>query len=293
MLCTACSKEPDSGTSLQQCGGCKQAYYCSRECQTSNWPTHKTICIRPNYLIRAQLCPEAISWRLQAIISDPNVERTISCPSYATFAQLHDALQAAFGWAGTHTYDFNILDPDYGPDSGSENAMLDMIQRSMGKVDPNSPREYELRILDKTGFAIDKMHDNQRAHPRTLEKSSRSTKLFQVLDDPKFGDGTMVYTYDFGDRWEHLLTITGRAEATGKFRCIDGVGHGVPEDVKQDGWAPLKEAYRTTSPNKEQRKHRQWYERHASNANPKGLDGGREHVFDKDAVDAMLSVRRV
>lgn len=129
--------------------------------------------------------------------------------------------------------------------------MLDMIQRSMGQVDPNSPREYELRILEKSGFSIDKMHDNQRAHSRTLEKSSRSTKLFQVFDDPKFSDGTMVYTYDFRDRWEHLLTTTGRAEATRKFHCIDGVGHGVAEDVKQEGWAPLKEAYRTSRPNKE------------------------------------------
>lgn len=202
-----------------------------------------------------QLCPEAISWRLRAVIDDPVVERTISCPSHATFDQLHQALQAAFGWATTHTYDFNILDPDFNSETGKDEAgMRDMLSRLSGKVDPNSPREYQLRILDKNkaGLFIDSMHDNQRAHPRTPEKASRNTKLFSIFEDSNHRDGKMVYTYDFGDRWEHLLTVTGRADTSSKFRCIDGVGHHVAEDVKQDGWAELKEAYRTTRPNKEQ-----------------------------------------
>ncbi|KAK3684452.1 hypothetical protein LTR37_020260 [Vermiconidia calcicola] len=298
MGCAACSKEAVEGVSLPgsgACGRCKQAWYCSRECQTSDWPTHSKACVRPNYVVHAQLGAEAIAWRLRAVISDPPVERTLSCPSNATFTQLHEALQVAFGWASTHTYDFNILDPEFGPDSNGDNAMLDMMQRAMGKINPDSPREYALRILDKKNgdFFVDSTHDNQRAHPRTLEKPSRSTKLYQIFEDPKYGDGIMVYTYDFGDRWEHLLTVTRRADPTTKFQCVDGIGHGVAENVVQTGWAELKEAYRTKEPNKEQREKMQWYERQASNGSPQGLKNGREHVFDKDEVDAKLSVRTI
>ncbi len=225
------------------------------------------------------------------------MERTLSCPSYATFAQLHEALQVAFRWASAHTYDFNILDPAFGPESSGDenNALLDMIQQSMGKVDPNSPREYTLRILDKDGGRkfVDSTHDGQRAHPLTLDKSSRNTKLYQILDGPKYRDGTLVYTYDFGDRWEHLLTITRRTDATSKFKCLNGTGHGVAEDVVQDGWAELKQAYRAEKPTTKQREKMQWYEQQASNGDPQGVGNGREHVFDKQAVDRKLSVRVV
>ena len=299
--CTTCSKEPTPEQKLLQCGRCKTAAYCSTDCQKTDWPTHKEQCKRPNYIIRVRLCPDVdeMSWRLRATITDPPVERTLSCPSTATFSQLHQALQTAFGWATTHTYDFAILDPEYrtvGMEEDEENSMLDMIQRSMGKVNPNSPREYALRMVTKStgpGVPIDAMHDGQRKHPRTVDKPASSTKLFQVLDTAQCRDGTLVYTYDFGDRWEHLLTVTGREPASTKFRCSEGVGHPVAEDVKQDGWADLKAAYRAQRPNKEQREQMQWFERQASNGDPRGLKNGREHEWDQEAVNARLSVREV
>ena len=39
-LCACC--RVNGGT--KRCGGCKQTYYCSRECQTKHWPSHKTKC---------------------------------------------------------------------------------------------------------------------------------------------------------------------------------------------------------------------------------------------------------
>ena len=103
----------------------------------------------------------------------------------------------------------------------------------------------------------------------------------------------MAYRYDFGDQWEHLIIVTDRASTTSKFRCISGTGHAIAEDVQQDGWAKLKEAYRIYRPHKQQREKWKWYEQQASNGDPTDLRNGGEHVFDKHAVDTMLSVRTV
>lgn len=33
-------------TSISRCGRCKTAFYCSRECQAQDWPSHKKTCGR-------------------------------------------------------------------------------------------------------------------------------------------------------------------------------------------------------------------------------------------------------
>jgi hypothetical protein len=43
-VCHACGKLPPAGGTLNQCSGCKSTRYCSRECQTGDWRTHKAIC---------------------------------------------------------------------------------------------------------------------------------------------------------------------------------------------------------------------------------------------------------
>ena len=96
------------------------------------------------------------------------------------------------------------------------------------------------------------------------------------------------YTYDFGDGWTHEFTVERRSPATYIIKCLDGSGHGVAEDIKRTGWAGLKEAYRTSNPNKEQRENRQWVETMASNGNKRGLGGGREHFWDKDEINRKL-----
>lgn len=101
-------------------------------------------------------------------------------------------------------------------------------------------------------------------------------------------DEAMEYMYDFGDRWKHIISLKARTEASDHFKCTDGSGHGVAEDVKGRGWADLKKAYRTSNPNKEQREHREWFETRASNCDPDGLANGREHSWSKAQVNRRL-----
>jgi hypothetical protein len=46
-------------------------------------------------------------------ITNPPVVRTISCPSSMTFMALHQAIQTAFDWATTHSFDSAVKDPDF------------------------------------------------------------------------------------------------------------------------------------------------------------------------------------
>ncbi|KAI1325568.1 hypothetical protein F5Y16DRAFT_377638 [Xylariaceae sp. FL0255] len=62
----------------------------------------------------------------------------------------------------------------------------------------------------------------------------------------------IIYTYDFGDNWEHILIITGRSPPVNgnTFTCLDGTGHPIAEDGgSYKGWNELKLAYRTIDPN--------------------------------------------
>jgi len=99
----------------------------------------------------------------------------------------------------------------------------------------------------------------------------------------------MEYMYDFGDCWKHVISLKGRTEASNHFKCTDGSGHGVAEDVKMHGWKELKEAYRTINPNKSQREHREWFETQASNRDPNGLANKREFSWSKEEVNWRLN----
>ena len=36
-----------AGNCKRRCGRCREAYYCSEECQRSAWPAHKEACAAP------------------------------------------------------------------------------------------------------------------------------------------------------------------------------------------------------------------------------------------------------
>lgn len=71
--------EGSSSVALSVCSRCRTTAYCSRECQTASWPTHKANCQRQNYIIKFHLAPEHIT--------NPSVVRTISCPADANFCK--------------------------------------------------------------------------------------------------------------------------------------------------------------------------------------------------------------
>jgi len=236
-------------------------------------------------------------------ISDPCVSRTLSCPATATFEELHLALQVAFGWASTHSYDFKIKDPNAKSalefnllSHNQRRAMQDraamddvMGRNSSTKVPDSGPRQNLIRIIEKNAMGIDKIHETDWAHSQTPEISSKKIKLSKVFENQEYESAGIEYEYDFGDCWTHEITLIGRADATVKFRCLDGEGHGVAEDVGSTrGWWKLKEAYRAENPTQEQKDKRHWFENQATNRDRRGLGNGIERFWDKEAINANL-----
>jgi hypothetical protein len=79
--------------------------------------------------------------------------------------------------------------------------------------------------------------------PELGHEDERSVRLSQLLIEP--GD-KLLYTYDFGDGWEHdiLLEQAVPIEPSGRYpRCVTGKGACPPEDCGGAwGYADLKEA---------------------------------------------------
>lgn len=299
LSCNSCKKlRSDVSQPLKRCAKCLKALYCSQECQRTDWPSHKRFCISraeeeaasaENYELKVQLRP--------GDIDNPAIWRTLSCPAVATFEQLHRALQIAFGWATTHTYDFRVKDSDYKPEEHEEDEAT-MIQRltaafHRGRQSHNAPRENLLRIIAKPegGFgAIDDMHSGMRSHPQTPEKRSDKLKLYEILEDARYRGSDLEYEYDFGDRWTHAITVIGRTDHSTTFSCIAGEGHPCAEDAGGfSGWKELVEAYRTARPDEEQREKKEWFETRCSNQDRRGLAGERIKQWDKGLVNRMLA----
>jgi hypothetical protein len=193
--------QPDSApATLLLCSRCRTTRYCSQACQAASWPPHKKQCRRQNYIIKFRLAPDHIS--------DPPVERTLSCPANAPFYALHLALQTAFGWATTHSFDFAVKDPVYTPPTDVLEYMQQIRQfqehnsgpggpgTGSGGMHPASgPREYLLRVTDpvpQSRFSgIDRAHEGQRRHPSTVEKKSDKWSLWQLLEKEQY-QGALV-----------------------------------------------------------------------------------------------------
>jgi hypothetical protein len=240
------------------------------DCQKQDWSAHKKDCRAENYILEVKLIPDRIV--------DPPVTRILSCPAAASFMDLHEALQVAFGWASTHTFDFKIKDPNAEPPP-EFNIMNHIAKIAAGPGRPapeedQGPRQNFLRIVQWSvppkglNGGIDMMHNPSRVHPETPEVGASKVKLGKILEQYK--EAPIEYEYDFV--------------------CTGGEGHGVAEDVGSDrGWQNLKKAYRAQRPTKDQKDKMRWFETQASNADRQGLGNGRDRLFDREGVNFKLA----
>jgi hypothetical protein len=152
--------------------------------------------------------PAQFRIRVELADSEPPIWRELILPSHLTFDQVHEVLQAAFGWTNSHLHRFGAAGDPYG-------------QKSQGII---------------MAFEIDEGEEG------LLETEVR---LDQLLAQP--GDG-LLYVYDFGDGWQHDITLLGIEPLSAtdaaphdtheaSVRCVDGSRHGPHEDVGGvNGW---------------------------------------------------------
>ena len=166
--------------------------------------------------------PDAFIIRLDALIIgiEPSITRSLELPVGLNFAQLHEVLQAAFGWTDSHLHHFIVGGLTIGAPEFDEDALLDV----------RTFEASEIRLQDLT-------------FPREEDSTLR-----------------ILYEYDFGDDWQHDLILQRIPSENGaKYpRCIAGTRSGPPEDVGGfSGYADFLEAW--GAPDHEEHKTmRQW-----------------------------------
>jgi len=125
---------------------------------------------------------------------EPKICRTLELPMAFNLAQLHEVLQAAFGWTDSHLHQFNIGGLIYGAPELDEDGLLD--NRAFEAI--------KVRMID-----------------------------LHFPNDPADNRLTILYEYDFGDNWRHLLRLerVQREEGAKYPRCIAAARSGPPEDA--------------------------------------------------------------
>lgn len=144
------------------------------------------------------------------------------------------------------------------------------------------------------GIKVDAVHGRMRFNPKTPQKKGSKVRLFQVLDDVRFQGKPFEYEYDFGDCWEHEITLAGRKDATNVFTCVDGEGHACAEDVgSKTGWLELMTAFKAPRPTKDQKEKMRWFKNSASNGDPSGLGNGRDRLWPKETINTKLAALKI
>jgi len=150
--------------------------------------------------------PDALVIHLRAHIVgiQPPITRTLELPMDLNLAQLHEVLQATFGWTDSHLHQFDIGGLTYGAPEFDEDGCT---------------------------------------HRQIFEATSVRLADFTIRYDAPV---TILYEYDFGDGWTHVLKLTAHPREAGvKYpRCIAGSRAAPPEDVGgTSGYADFLEAW--------------------------------------------------
>jgi hypothetical protein len=133
----------------------------------------------------------SLTLRVDLVGAKPPVWRRLDLPSTLRLDELHGVLQAVFGWSDSHLHRFSLGDSAW--DDGAERFLC-----------PSDVEEGE----DDGVPACD-------------------VRLDEVLTKP--GD-SLLYTYDYGDEWDHRLVVEQVGEPLELVRCTDGRGAAPPED---------------------------------------------------------------
>jgi len=127
-------------------------------------------------------------------IKKPPVWRRVTVPSYFTFLEFHHVIQGAFGWDSCHLYNFS-------PDGWGSDLMIE---------------------------EIDEANDNLFGSKHDYHLEAMFTRLMDIFikEGQRF-----VYIYDFGDDWQHAITLEKIIpKVTMVPTCMAGKGACPPED---------------------------------------------------------------
>ena len=168
----------------------------------------------------------------------PSIWRVLELHADATFWDLHCAIQNSFGWTHSHLHEFEMV-----------------------------------RAARKGRVVIGIPDDEFRAMPgmpKTLAGWVEPVRDW--LTDPGH---IALYTYDFGDRWEHEVLLEAIAPAKPRTklpRCVSGENKGPPDDV---GGPPGYENFVEAMANLRHEEHARYRTWIGGSWNPRGFDASK------------------
>lgn len=135
--------------------------------------------------------PFSVTVRVDLVGAKPPVWRRLELISTLRLDQLHRVLQAVFRWTDTHLHRFCL----------GETAWDDAAERFLCPLDVEECEDEGVPTSD--------------------------VRLDEVLAEP--GD-RLLYTYDYGNEWNHRLVVEQRGGPVTVVRCTGGRGAAPPED---------------------------------------------------------------
>ena len=139
---------------------------------------------------------QILQFKISLIGSNPLIWRRIQVPDSYSFHDLHVAIQDAMGWEDHHLHQFIIYTGDK---KLQQRTLIGIPDGSLG--DDSALAELDTKVLD-----------------------------FLVKDE----QSKIIYEYDFGDSWEHLIEFEGYFKKDPAVKeypiCIDGAMACPPED---------------------------------------------------------------
>ena len=135
----------------------------------------------------------AIIMKIHLNFEKMNVWRKVAVPFNITFSDLHRIIQYLFSWKNCHMHDFEIVDND-------KTAVRFVIS------------EEDMEYYSDESILLESQ-----------------SKIADYI--PKYKK--LIYTYDFGDNWQHIVEIENMQLDYDKNYavCLDGEGDSPPEDV--------------------------------------------------------------
>lgn len=148
--------------------------------------------------------------KIQLDFEHLSVWRRVQVPLFLTFEEFHEVIQTAFDWQDVHAHCFFL----YG-----DLARRDQNLMSHPGWHPNGMLATRCLVDHEEALDIE--------DPFVTQELERGKRLGDMLTDQ------MLYEYDFGDSWVHLIEVEKvvNTKEIPFVRCLAGEGAAPPEDV--------------------------------------------------------------
>ena len=151
--------------------------------------------------------------KVKILLDGHDIWRRILIPSRCTFRHLHWGIQEIFGWFDYHLYEFTVPDDTY----------------ALEEDTPLYVRPIKIRIVDGDDLEIEDYLEPDEYEVRY----DNQTNLREIFSDTE----RCLYTYDFGDDWEHEILLEKVVkDSHNRFPVLlERKGERPPEDVGGPG----------------------------------------------------------